>query len=129
MNNEVIRIEVSIAEIVDKYTILLIKKNKIIDNEKLKNILLEFEYLKDIVFNKLKLTDKDVGPLLEINIMLWDIEDLIRLKDRKSEFDEEFIELAKKVYRMNDVRFEIKNKINIMFGSRFIEVKSYEKYC
>ena len=95
----------------------------------MKNILLEFEYLKDIVFNKLKLTDKDVGPLLEINIMLWDIEDLIRLKDRKSEFDEEFIELAKKVYRMNDVRFEIKNKINIMFGSRFIEVKSYEKYC
>lgn len=129
MNNEVIKIEVSIAEIVDKYTILLIKKNKIIENEKLKNILLEFEYLKDIVFNKLKLTDKDVGPLLEINIMLWDIEDLIRLKDRKSEFDDEFIELAKKVYRMNDVRFEIKNKINIMLGSKFIEVKSYEKYC
>jgi len=59
---------------------------------------------------------------------LWDIEDSIRIKDKDMEFDNEFIELAKNVYRYDDARFEVKNKINLLYCSRFIEVKSYEKY-
>ena len=121
-------IEVSIGEVVDKYTILQIKRNKIRDEIKLKNINLEFEYLKDIVFNVLKITKEDVDYLVKINNLLWEIEDSIRIKDKNMEFDNEFIELAKNVYRYNDARFEIKNRINLLYGSRFIEVKSYEKY-
>lgn len=121
-------IEVSVGEVVDKYTILQIKRNKIRDEIKLKNINLEFEYLKDIVFNVLKITKEDVDYLVKINNLLWEIEDSIRIKDKNMEFDNEFIELAKNVYRYNDARFEIKNRINLLYGSRFIEVKSYEKY-
>ena len=121
-------IEVSIGEVVDKYTILQIKRNKIRDEIKLKNINLEFDYIKDIVFNVLKIAKEDVDYLFEINNLLWDIEDSIRIKDKDMEFDNEFIELAKNVYRYNDARFEVKNKINLLYGSRFIEVKSYEKY-
>ena len=121
-------IEVSVGEVVDKYTILQIKRNKIRDEIKLKNINLEFDYIKDIVFNVLKIAKEDVDYLFEINNLLWDIEDSIRIKDKDMEFDNEFIELAKNVYRYNDARFEVKNKINLLYGSRFIEVKSYEKY-
>lgn len=121
-------IEVSIGEVVDKYTILQIKRNKIRDEIKLKNINLEFDYIKDIVFNVLKIAKEDVDYLFKINNLLWDIEDSIRIKDKNMEFDNEFIELAKNVYRYNDARFEVKNKINLLYGSRFIEVKSYEKY-
>ena len=121
-------IEVSIGEVVDKYTILQIKRNKIRDELKLKNINLEFDYIKDIVFNVLKIAKEDVDYLFEINNLLWDIEDSIRIKDKNMEFDNEFIELAKNVYRYNDARFEVKNRINLLYGSRFIEVKSYEKY-
>ena len=121
-------IEVSVGEVVDKYTILQIKRNKIRDEIKLKNINLEFEYLKDIVLNVLKITKEDVDYLVKINNLLWEIEDSIRIKDKNMEFDNEFIELAKNVYRYNDARFEIKNRINLLYGSRFIEVKSYEKY-
>ena len=121
-------IEVSVGEVVDKYTILQIKRNKIRDEIKLKNINLEFEYLKDIVFNVLKITKEDVDYLVKINNLLWEIEDSIRIKDKNMEFDNEFIELAKNVYRYNDARFENKNRINLLYGSRFIEVKSYEKY-
>lgn len=127
MSNIEFKIEVSIGEVVDKYTILEIKRNKIMDVIKLKIIDLEFQYLKNIVFNVIKISKNDLNDLLKINIALWDIEDLIRIKDRRSEFDEEFIELAKQVYRCNDIRFEIKNRINVSYGSRFKEVKSYEK--
>jgi len=121
-------IEVSIGEVVDKYTILQIKRNKIRDELKLKNINLEFDYIKDIVFNVLKIAKENVDYLFEINNLLWDIEDSIRIKDKNMEFDNEFIELAKNVYRYNDALFEVKNRINLLYGSRFIEVKSYEKY-
>jgi hypothetical protein len=128
MNKNELLIEVSIGEVVDKYTILQIKRNRIRDEIKLKNIKMEFEYLKDIVFNVLKISKEELDNLLKINNLLWDIEDSIRIKDKNMEFDNEFIELAKNVYRYNDARFEIKNRINLLYGSRFIEVKSYEKY-
>ena len=123
-------IPVSNGELIDKYTILLIKKKLINNQEKLKKVDIELEFLEkhvnfikkeynvDILFNK----------LLNINQELWNIEDSIRLKEKKQEFDKEFIEIARNVYFKNDIRAELKNEINKLTGSDIFEVKSYEKY-
>ncbi len=122
------KIEVSIGEIVDKLSILDIKMNNIKDLEKLKNIEKEFNYLKDIVFNDLKIEKVDYQKLVDINTKLWIIEDDIREKERNSEFDDIFKELARSVYFTNDKRAEIKKDINIKYGSNFVEEKSYKEY-
>ena len=70
----------------------------------------------------------DYIPLLNINKKLWDIEDKIRIKEKNQEFDNGFILLARSVYITNDKRAELKKEINIKYGSKFIEEKSYEKY-
>jgi hypothetical protein len=121
-------IEVSNGEIVDKLTILKIKKNNILDKEKLVNINKEYNYLYDIVFNNLKISEEDYYELLLINKQLWDIEDKIRDKERNKEFDSHFIELARLVYIINDKRSELKKLINLKTKSTFVEEKSYEKY-
>ena len=122
------RIEVSIGEIVDKLSILLIKKNKIKDKDKLSNVLNECNYLSKIVFNELKIEQEDFSDLFLVNEELWDVEDKLREKEKKKEFDDEFIGLARKVYYTNDRRAEIKKFINTKYKSGFIEEKSYEKY-
>lgn len=119
------KIEVSIAEIVDKLSILEIKKNKIHDSNKLKNINNEYNYLKDIVFDILKIEMHDYIELSEINLKLWNIEDSIRSKENLKEFDSTFIELARSVYISNDFRFHLKSKINQKYHSTFNEEKSY----
>ena len=121
------QIEISIAEIIDKLTILSIKKDKISDPDKLKNIEKEFDYLNGIV-NELKIDSNDFHKLLDVNNLLWDIEDKIRDKERNQMFDEEFIQLARNVYITNDLRAEIKKKINTKYFSDFVEEKSYSKY-
>lgn len=121
------QIETSIAEIIDKLTILSIKKDKISDPDKLKNIEKEFDYLNGIV-NELKIDSNDFHKLLDVNNLLWDIEDKIRDKERNQMFDEEFIQLARNVYITNDLRAEIKKKINTKYFSDFVEEKSYSKY-
>lgn len=121
-------IEVSIGEIVDKLSILEIKKNKITSADKLKNILNEYNYLYEIVFKKMKILSEDYKSLLNINMQLWDIEDLIRVKEFKKEFDDEFVKLARNVYITNDNRAKIKKMINIKYNSNLIEEKSYEQY-
>ena len=121
-------IEVSIGEIVDKLSILHIKKTNIKDESKLSNIEKEYQYLNDIVFNKLNIENDDFTKLVEINTELWEIEDDIRDKERSKEFDEIFIELARNVYFTNDKRADIKKEVNIKYGSLFIEVKSYSDY-
>jgi hypothetical protein len=121
-------IEVSIGEIVDKLSILDIKMKNIKGIDKLKNIEKEFIYLNDIVFNKLNIEEVDYQKLVDINTKLWIIEDDIRDKERSSEFDEVFIELARSVYFTNDERSVIKKDINLKYGSDFIEEKSYNKY-
>ena len=105
-------IEVSIGEIVDKLTILRIKKNNITDEGKLFNVVTEYDYLYDVVFNQLKIESDDFYNLLLVNERLWDIEDLIRDKERDKVFDTEFIELARSVYVTNDKRAELKKEIN-----------------
>ena len=122
------KIEVSIGEIVDKLSILRIKKNNITDTEKLKNVITEYDYLYSIVFNDLKINEEDFLNLVIINEKLWDIEDKLRVKESRKSFDNDFIDLARSVYFTNDRRAEIKKEINLKYGSLFVEEKSYQKY-
>lgn len=122
------KIEVSVGEIVDKLSILTIKKNNISDNTKLDNIIKEHDYLHDVVFNELQISKDDFFNLVLINERLWDIEDKLRDKERDKSFDNDFIELARSVYFTNDKRAEIKKEINLKYGSLFVEEKSYKQY-
>jgi hypothetical protein len=122
------KIEVSIGEIVDKLSILQIKTSFIKDEEKLNNVKKEYDYLYDIVFNEMKIEQPDFFDMVSINQKLWKIEDDIRDKERDKTFDEEFVELARSVYFTNDERAEVKKKINLKYGSLFIEEKSYSDY-
>jgi len=121
------KIEVSNGEIVDKYTILEIKKEKCEDEAKLKNILTELNYLTSIVEN-LNIPQNLLDNLKEINSKLWEVEDLIRLCESKKTFDDQFIELARLVYITNDKRFQIKNEINKITQSLIVEEKILPKY-
>ena len=84
------QIEVSIGEIVDKLSILKIKKDNIFDQAKLSNITKEFNYLYEVVFNQLQIQFIDYNKLVEVNKLLWKIEDDIRDKEHRKEFDKEF---------------------------------------
>lgn len=122
---------ISAGEFLDKISILKIKSFKIKDEEKLKNIEFELEHLNKILEQKLSdyeyLKERE-QELYHVNTSLWNIEDQIRECERKKQFDEDFIFLARSVYITNDKRFEIKNKINEECGSNFKEEKSYEDY-
>lgn len=121
------KIEVSDGEIVDKLTILEIKKEKCLDLNKLQNIEKELTYLKMIV-DDLDIPEHHINDLRKINQKLWDIEDQIRVFEAQEKFDDEFIELARSVYFTNDERFEIKNKINSAVNSNFKEEKILPSY-
>ena len=123
-------IEVSHGEIVDKLTILQIKKENITDPNKLDNIIKEYEYLLSVVENDLGISTSspEYLELLSVNKELWVIEDDIRDKERQKEFDEDFVSLARSVYYTNDVRAKIKKEINLKYSSGFIEEKSYSDY-
>jgi hypothetical protein len=124
------QIEVSIGEIVDKYTILMIKSSKIQDPVKLENVNKELTYLIEILKKEDPLmTDyPQTKALLEINKALWNVEDLLRDFERAKSFGKEFIDLARNVYKLNDKRADIKKQINMKFGSDFVEEKSYQPY-
>jgi len=123
-------IEVSHGEIVDKLTILQIKKENITDPIKLDNIVKEYNYLLSVVENDLGILTEspEYLELLSINKELWVIEDDIRDKERIKEFDDDFIKLARAVYYTNDVRAKIKKEINLKYSSGFVEEKSYQSY-
>jgi hypothetical protein len=120
-------IEVSNGEIVDKLTILEIKKRNILDKNKLSNINKELEYLTKINLS-LNVDAVLYEKLFDINKELWVVEDNIRVKENNNQFDQEFINLARKVYILNDKRAEVKREINEVTKSNFVEEKSYEKY-
>lgn len=122
------KVEVSIGEIVDKLSILHLKKNNITESVKLNNVIAEYDYLHDIVFNNLNIQESDFLELLQINEILWNIEDTLREMESRKQFDDLFVEYARNVYITNDKRSELKKQINIKYGSTFIEEKSYEKY-
>ena len=120
-------IEVSIGEVLDKMSILTIKLNKIEDTDKLRNVSKELSYLTTNI-DKDILNDDLYTELCGVNLRLWEIEDEIRECERKGQFNLEFIRLARAVYHRNDERAEIKKKINLKYGSQFVEEKSYAKY-
>jgi hypothetical protein len=124
------KIEVSLGEIVDKYTILMIKASKIQDPTKLENVTKELTYLIDVLKTEDPLmTDYPLTKaLFEINKALWNVEDLLRDFERAKSFGKEFVDLARNVYKLNDKRADIKKQINMKFGSDFVEEKSYQPY-
>ena len=121
---------ISIGELIDKISILIIKKKNITDVQKLKHIEKELSLLESTLSESVN--DKKVkefrDSLIEINSTLWKIEDDIRKCEKNKAFDQKFIDLARAVYQTNDKRSEIKLEINEFFGSTLVEVKSYEKY-
>ena len=126
-----INIPVSVGELIDKLTILELKRQWSYGEEKLKHILHETSELDKLYEENIKETDEIIqcrSDLYEINRYIWMIEDRIRKKENRKEFDEEFIQLARDVYITNDKRFEAKNKINNILNSEIKEVKSYESY-
>lgn len=127
-----IQIKISPGELLDKITILELKLLKINDQAKLDNIMSEFDSLNPFVNQLLEEFEKPLKDkylhLSEVNGKLWDIEDKIRVKEKNKEFDDEFIELARSVYKQNDKRSVIKKYINLMTNSDLVEEKSYEEY-
>jgi len=131
MNNklDIILAEISAGELIDKITILEIKKIKISNKEKLNDIEKELSSLNGTM--KKSIPDQNlikdlISKLKEINLQLWDIEDGKRAAEKENNFGEKFIELARNVYKFNDERAKIKLAINNTLGSNIKEVKSYE---
>jgi|TARA_R100000081_G_C4744249_1_gene130725 hypothetical protein len=131
------KIEVSNGELLDKVSILRLKLQHITDDEKRTHALKEHQELvvemmnltdslpdKDTEHDYLQLFDK----LMEVNSVLWSLEDRIREKEKRNNFDQDFIEIARAIYFKNDERASIKRKINELTDSSFVEVKSYSEY-
>lgn len=125
-----VAVKVSVGELLDKLSILEIKKNKIDNQEKLIHVQNEYDTLIPIASEFLR--DSEIKQVYEdlkkTNENLWVIEDDIRVKESKKEFDSIFIDLARQVYITNDKRFEFKNKLNKITNSVIQEQKSYNYY-
>ena len=126
---DIILAEISAGELIDKITILEIKKAKITNKDKLVDVEKELsslnQTLKKFIPDESKI-NKYKNNLKEINLRLWDIEDGKRLAEKNNDFREKFIELARNVYKFNDERAKIKLAINSALNSNIREVKSYE---
>ena len=124
-------VQTSVGELIDKITILEIKREKISDKKSLDIINKEYSSLEETVKKDVKI-DNEIKKLWmelkNINLKLWEIEDGIRLCEKNKKFNEKFIELARSVYKCNDVRSNLKLKINQLSGSNLQEVKQYTQY-
>lgn len=127
----IIQIPVSLGELIDKISILQIKKKNIrgVIKRKLinKELLLLNKHLKASVSVNKDLKEY-LGKLISVNKRLWKIEDRLREYERQKKFDQKFINLARSVYITNDERSKIKLEINRKFRSTIVEIKSYKKY-
>ena len=126
----IVNTPISLGELIDKISILVIKEKKITDEKKNNLICAELTLLKKIlneVANNNSINNY-LNQLIDVNSALWKIEDEIRDCEKNKKFDQKFIELARSVYITNDKRAEIKLEINNKFGSKIVEVKSYTKY-
>jgi hypothetical protein len=125
-----VTIPISVGELIDKLSILQVKKLKITNPEKLKYVSEEFELLHNQ--SEIYFQDTEVkslyDSLTEVNSSLWDVEDKLRIFESEKKFDDEFIEFARKVYYTNDERFRLKNEINSITSSEIREVKDYKPY-
>ena len=126
-----ILVEVSVGELLDKISILEIKKEKISDTPSLKNINAEYSILKEQLEKNIQ-NDQKIDELFkslkEINTKLWIIEDDKRTCEKNSDFSEKFIKLSRDVHFLNDKRARIKLEINTHSGSKIREIKQYTKY-
>ena len=122
-------IEISIGEAFDRLTILKIKSEMIKDESKLTNVMKEYFYLQNLLKEELEVDEdnEDFKRLLEINETLWEVEDLLREFEKENSFGEEFVQLARSVYVLNDKRAIVKKEINLAYGSQFVEEKSYNQ--
>ena len=126
-----ILVEVSVGELLDKISILEIKKEKIKNQEKLKFITDEYNILKAELNKNIKLDEKLsslFNSLRDINSKLWIIEDEKRMCEKKSDFGEKFIKLSRDIHLLNDKRANIKLDINNHTGSKIKEIKEYTAY-
>ena len=126
---DIILAEISAGELIDKITILEIKKIKILNKEKLNDIEKELSSLNGTMKKSIpdqKLIKDLRSKLKDVNLKLWDIEDGKRAAEKEKNFGVKFIELAINVYKFNDERAKIKLAINNTVGSSIKEVKSYE---
>ena len=123
------KIEVSNGEVLDKISILEIKLNRMKDEERRKHVLNELQLLvesaADAGLNEWFTKKDEYRELLQANQALWLIEDRLRYKENKQEFDDEFVELARSVYIVNDQRADIKRRINEQSNSLLVEEKEY----
>lgn len=124
------KVEISNGELLDKFSILEIKMGNITDPSKLSNIENEYRELTDDCTNLLR--DSSISSLYSelksINQKLWVVEDDIRECERRKDFGQEFISLAREVYFTNDERARVKKEINLASGSSLVEEKSYQAY-
>ena len=126
--NTCVRAPISVGELIDKITILEIKARNL-SGGALLNVMKELGVLESVRKGLQCEVDHGlVDQLRWINQELWDIEDAIRDHERRGQFGEEFINLARSVYKKNDHRAALKKKINVAYGSDFVEEKSYRKY-
>lgn len=125
-----IEVPISAGELFDKVSILSIKKEKINDSQKLKNVIIEFDYLDKVAIylDKNYKETPNYIKLYEVNSLLWDVEESKRNCERQKRFEGEFIELSRQVHIQNDYRADIKKEINLYYNSEIVEEKSYEKY-
>ena len=125
-----VTIPVSVGELIDKLSILHVKKNKIVNEDKLSFINNEFELIYNM--SSIYFDDKEIlnlyRQLIDVNLKLWEVEDELRTIETTKNFDSHFIELARKVYYINDDRFVVKNKINELTNSEVREQKDYVEY-
>ena len=130
MNNKLDKIlaEISAGELIDKITILEIKRTKISDTSKLNDVEKELSSLNSTFKNKIPDVSKIqtlISDLKSVNLKLWDIENEKRLAEKNMDFGKKFIELARNVYKNNDKRAKIKLEINNILGSNIKEIKSH----
>ena len=125
---DIILAEISAGELIDKITILEIKKEKIKNDEKLKDVEKELSSLNNTLIKSIPESFKIrslIDKLKNINLKLWDIENGKRLSEKNNDFGDNFIALARNVYKENDERSKIKLKINDVLGSNIKEIKSH----
>jgi len=123
-------VAISPGELLDKISILEIKSERMTDHFKLCHVLHELATLADVrksLADSAQLTAL-ASELKTVNERLWDVEDAIRDCERRQNFGPDFVELARSVYRQNDVRAKLKRQINELLGSNLIEEKAYVPY-
>lgn len=123
-----ISIQISYGELADRVSILAVKLDNIVDVEKREELIRQIEVLSPKLTSVLDCTGIHYRSLLGVNKQLWDVEDALRICERHEKFDDEFVQLARSVYKLNDKRYELKRMIDEITACPMHEVKELPKY-